>query len=78
MRYKFWGVRGSVPTSLSSDKLMSKIQSILQQISVSDSQDECTFGWRKYRCDPSVPAQSQDPRRFQSDEPQNCDAVYEV
>ena len=36
MRYKFWGVRGSVPTSLSSDKLMSKIHSILQQISVSD------------------------------------------
>ena len=36
MRYKFWGVRGSIPTSLSSDKLMSKIHSILQQISVSD------------------------------------------
>ena len=36
MRYKFWGVRGSVPTSLSSDKLMSKIHSILQQISISD------------------------------------------
>ena len=36
MRYKFWGVRGSIPTSFSSDKLMSKIHSILQQITPSD------------------------------------------
>ncbi len=36
MKLKFWGVRGSIPTPMTSQKLMSKIQSIVQQISVSD------------------------------------------
>ena len=38
MKLKFWGVRGSIPSPLSSQKLMSKIQAIIQQISVSDLQ----------------------------------------
>ena len=38
MNLKFWGVRGSIPSPLSSQKFMSKIQAIIQQISVSDLQ----------------------------------------
>ena len=38
MKLKFWGVRGSIPSPLSSRRLMSKIQAIVQQISVSDLQ----------------------------------------
>lgn len=38
MKLKFWGVRGSIPSPLSSQKLMSKIQAIIQQISVTDLQ----------------------------------------
>ncbi|MCR5699279.1 MAG: MBL fold metallo-hydrolase [Treponemataceae bacterium] len=41
MKLKFWGVRGSIPTTMSSENLMVKIQSIIERVKESDlkSQD---------------------------------------
>lgn len=39
MKIKFWGVRGSIPTPLSPEKIQSKIQAVVQRITEKDIKD---------------------------------------
>lgn len=39
MKVKFWGVRGSLPTPLTPEKIRTKIEAVVQRISVCDLQD---------------------------------------
>ena len=40
MKLKFWGVRGSIPTFMSSESLMGRIQSVIERIKESDLKNQ--------------------------------------
>ena len=40
MRVDFWGVRGSIPTPLTTEQIQAKIQAVVQRISVQDLKNQ--------------------------------------